>query len=52
MPDLLLRVLSLRYPSWSIRPWLVLTTAGVPFSVETVEIEDLTAQGVDTGVTL
>jgi glutathione S-transferase len=52
MPDLLLRVLSLRYSSWSIRPWLVLTTAGAPFSVDTVEIEDLGAQGVDTGVAL
>jgi glutathione S-transferase len=52
MTDLLLRVLSLRYSSWSIRPWLVLTTAGAPFSVETVEIEDLAAQGVDTGVAL
>ena len=52
MPELLLRVLSLRYSSWSIRPWLVLTTAGARFSVETVEIEDLAAQGVDTGVAL
>ena len=52
VPDLLLRVLSLRYSSWSIRPWLALTEAGAPFSVETIEIEDLAAQGVDTGPAL
>lgn len=52
MPSLLLRVLSLRYSSWSIRPWLVLTTAGAHFSVETVAIDDLAAQGVDTGPAL
>ncbi len=50
--DLLLRVLSLRYSSWSIRAWLALTEAGASFSVETVEIEDLAAQGVDTGPAL
>jgi glutathione S-transferase len=52
MPDLLLRVLSLRYSSWSIRPWLALTAAGVPFSFETVELEDLAPQGVDCGPAL
>lgn len=52
MPELLLRVLSLRYSSWSIRPWLALTTAGAPFSFETVELEDLAAQGVDCGPAL
>jgi glutathione S-transferase len=52
MPDLLLRVLSLRYSSWSIRPWLALTEAGASFSFETVEIEDLAAQGVGTGPAL
>ena len=52
VPDLLLRVLSLRYSSWSIRPWLALTEAGAPFSVETIEIEDLAAQGVDTSPAL
>jgi glutathione S-transferase len=52
VPDLLLRVLSLRYSSWSIRPWLALTEAGAPLSVETVEIEGLAAQGVDTGPAL
>ena len=52
MPSLLLRVLSLRYSSWSTRPWLALTAAGAPFSFETVEIEDLAAQGVDTGPAL
>ena len=49
MHDLLLRVLSLRYSSWSIRAWLALTQAGASFSVETAAFEDLAAQGVDTG---
>lgn len=52
MPDLLLRVLSLRYSSWSIRPWLVLTTAGADFAVETVELADLAFQGIGTGPAL
>jgi glutathione S-transferase len=47
-----LRVLSLRYSSWSIRPWLALTEASAPFSTETVDIEDLAAQGIDTGPAL
>lgn len=38
-----LRVLSLRYSSWSIRPWLALTHAGLPFETETVEVDDLGA---------
>jgi glutathione S-transferase len=52
MPDLLLRVLSLRYSSWSIRSWLALTAGGARFSAETVEIEDMAAQGVGTGPAL
>jgi glutathione S-transferase len=41
LPDLTLHVLSLRYSSWSIRPWLALAAADAPFAVETIELEDL-----------
>ncbi len=37
MPRLKLTVLSLRYSSWSMRPWLALTHAGTTFGKETVE---------------
>jgi glutathione S-transferase len=43
MPRPVLRVLSLRYSSWSIRPWLALSHAGIPFVTETVEIPPFTA---------
>jgi glutathione S-transferase len=36
MPTLKLTVLSLRYSSWSMRPWLALTHAGADFETETV----------------
>jgi glutathione S-transferase len=39
MPELKLTVLSLRYSSWSIRPWLALTHAGAQFETETVTLE-------------
>lgn len=39
MPELKLTVLSLRYSSWSIRPWLALTHAGAEFTTETVVLE-------------
>jgi glutathione S-transferase len=39
MAELKLTVLSLRYSSWSMRPWLVLTHAGAAFATETVELE-------------
>jgi glutathione S-transferase len=39
MDKLRLRVISLRYSSWSMRPWLMLTYAGATFATETVEIE-------------
>lgn len=39
MAELKLTVLSLRYSSWSIRPWLALTHAGAAFETETVELE-------------
>ena len=38
MPALKLTVLSLRYSSWSMRPWLVLTHAGAKFETETVDL--------------
>jgi glutathione S-transferase len=38
MPKLELNVLSLRYSSWSMRPWLALTQAGAKFETETVEL--------------
>lgn len=39
MPELRLVVVSLRYSSWSMRPWLALTHAGASFATETVELE-------------
>jgi glutathione S-transferase len=44
MPRLKLTVLSLRYSSWSMRPWLALTHAGATFSKETVELEHMQKQ--------
>lgn len=38
MPTLTLTVLSLRYSSWSMRPWLALTHAGATFETNTVEL--------------
>jgi glutathione S-transferase len=52
LPDLSLHVLSLRYSSWSIRPWLALTAAGAAFSVETIEINDMKAPGTNGGPAL
>lgn len=40
--QLTLTVLSLRYSSWSMRPWIVLTHAGAPFATETVELPHMT----------
>lgn len=39
MAQLELTVLSLRYSSWSMRPWLVLTHAGTRFVTKTVQLE-------------
>jgi glutathione S-transferase len=50
--NLHLYVLSLRYSSWSMRPWLALHAAGAPFSVETVELDGLAIQGSDPGPAL
>jgi len=44
MPRLKLTVLSLRYSSWSMRPWLALTHAGATFSVETIELAHMQKQ--------
>lgn len=45
MPHLRLVVLSLRYSSWSMRPWLILTHAGAIFETRTVEPVDMRRQG-------
>jgi glutathione S-transferase len=39
MTELKLSVLSLRYSSWSIRPWLALTHTGAAFETETIVID-------------
>lgn len=39
MSNLRLVVVSLRYSSWSMRPWLALTHAGANFETETAEVE-------------
>jgi glutathione S-transferase len=39
MGALRLRVISLRYSSWSMRPWLALTHAGAEFATETVDLQ-------------
>jgi glutathione S-transferase len=49
MPRLKLTVLSLRYSSWSMRPWLVLTHAGAPFDTEAVELAHMQRQGESDG---
>ena len=41
MPKLRLSVLSLRYSSWSIRPFLALTAAGANFELETVTLPEM-----------
>ena len=47
MPHLKLTVLSLRYSSWSMRPWLALTHAGATFDTETVELAHMQKQGAE-----
>ena len=44
MPRLKLTVLSLRYSSWSMRPWLALTHAGATFDTETVQLPHMQRQ--------
>jgi glutathione S-transferase len=43
MPSLELTVLSLRYSSWSMRPWLALTHAGADFRTTTAALESFDA---------
>lgn len=44
MSELILNVLSLRYSSWSMRPWLALTHAGIPFDTRTAELAEMRRQ--------
>jgi glutathione S-transferase len=50
MPKLELIVLSLRYSSWSMRPWLALRHAGADFATETVELPHMTRQSETTSL--
>jgi glutathione S-transferase len=45
-----LTVLSLRYSSWSMRPWLVLYHTGVPYETETVALPHMARQREDTSL--
>jgi len=45
-----LTVLSLRYSSWSMRPWLALTHAGAAFETETVELPHMVRQADTTSL--
>jgi glutathione S-transferase len=48
--DLELIVLSLRYSSWSMRPWLALTHAGAKFEARTVELPHMMDPGATTSL--
>jgi glutathione S-transferase len=50
MPKLTLTVLSLRYSSWSMRPWLALTHAGAAFETETVALPHMQGHAKDTSL--
>jgi len=50
MPDLQMVVISMRYSSWSMRPWLALTHAGARFTTRTAE-PTLGHQAPATGTT-
>jgi glutathione S-transferase len=50
MPKLKLTVLSLRYSSWSMRPWLVLYHTGAPFETETVALPHMARQTETTSL--
>lgn len=52
MSEPILHVLSLRYSSWSIRPFLALLAAGADFRTETAEVEDLNVAPVARGEAL
>ncbi len=50
MSKLVLTVLSLRYSSWSMRPWLALYHTGVPFETETVSLPHMARQSEATSL--
>jgi glutathione S-transferase len=50
MPKLKLTVLSLRYSSWSMRPWLALHHAGAPFETETVTLPHMARESETTSL--
>jgi glutathione S-transferase len=50
MSKLKLTVLSLRYSSWSMRPWLVLYHTGAPYDTETVELPHMARRSEDTSL--
>lgn len=50
--QLTLTVLSLRYSSWSMRPWIVLTHAGAQFATETVDLPHMTRKTDEPDETL
>jgi glutathione S-transferase len=50
MSKLKLTVLSLRYSSWSMRPWLVLYHTGAPFETETVALPHMARQSETTSL--
>jgi glutathione S-transferase len=50
MSKLVLTVLSLRYSSWSMRPWLALYHTGAPFETETVELPHMARQSETTSL--
>lgn len=50
MSKLKLTVLSLRYSSWSMRPWLVLHHTGAPFETETVALPHMSRQSETTSL--
>ena len=50
MSKLKLTVLSLRYSSWSMRPWLVLYHTGAPFETETVSLPHMARQSETTSL--
>src|SRR5688572_5679118 len=50
MSKLKLTVLSLRYSSWSMRPWLVLYHTGVPFETDTVALPHMARQSDNTSL--
>src|SRR5512134_1034049 len=50
MPKLKLTVLSLRYSSWSMRPWLVLYHSGAPFEPETVTLPHMSRESETTSL--